>query len=169
MYREMRVETKGAEGARLISSISRVPSDSINETFINPNVLKDGWLPPYPSGLSLRELTASQETQFARVFTDDDPIGRFLVRYKEIAHIIDDPEAIRIHLGLKDMPTHIADVYVPPSTRLLVGRIGAQPTFGLAAESGFQYQLLEQIPRSSFRNIRPLQQLIDDGYQNFNP
>ncbi|MHB1222260.1 MAG: hypothetical protein ACYC0J_09720 [Gammaproteobacteria bacterium] len=65
------------------------------------------------------------------------------------------------------MPTNIADVYVPESSKLLVGRIGEQPNFGLTTSSGFQYQLLDQIPRSSFRNIRPLQKLENDYSQKF--
>ena len=98
----------------------------------------------------------SRPTRFARVFTGDAPGGQFMVRYKEITHIINNPEAIRIHLGLKNVPTNIAGVYVPGDTKIQIGRIGAQPNFGLMAKSGFQYQLMEEIPEESFQNIRPI-------------
>jgi hypothetical protein len=103
------------------------------------------------------------------VFSGDDPSGRFLARYDEISHIIDNPEALRIYLGLPETPTHIVDVYVPVDTNMYVGRIGEQPNFGLNARSGFQYQLLDQIPRTSFRNIKSLEQIIDKHITRMTP
>ncbi len=50
----------------------------------------------------------------------------------------------------------MSDAMVPMGTRMQVGIIGPQPSFGLYSNSGFQYQLLEEIPRSSFYNTRPL-------------
>lgn len=96
-----------------------------------------------------------------RVHTDvNRPAGRFLAREKELAPFLHDPEALRLHLGLPDVPIYITDVNVPTGTELLIGRIGPQPTFGLMEGSGFQYQLnnIRDIPSSSFVNTRPILQ-----------
>ena len=63
---------------------------------------------------------------------------------------------IRVFLGLKDTPRYIPNVRVPTGTRLQTGRIGPQPKFGLNNNSGFQYQLLEEIPDSAFLYTRRL-------------
>ncbi len=47
---------------------------------------------------------------------------------------------------------------IPVNTELLVGRIGPQPSFGLIDKSGFQYQLISDIPNSSFINTRLINQ-----------
>ncbi|MCU7937689.1 MAG: hypothetical protein KZQ99_23045 [Candidatus Thiodiazotropha sp. (ex Dulcina madagascariensis)] len=78
------------------------------------------------------------------------------MREKEIAHLNGDAEKIRVYLGLKDKPAFISDVKVPVTTQMQIGRIGAQPNFGLEQNSGFQYQLLQEIPKSSFSNTRAL-------------
>jgi hypothetical protein len=49
-------------------------------------------------------------------------------------------------------------VNIPVNTELLVGRIGPQPSFGLIDKSGFQYQLISDIPNSSFINTRLINQ-----------
>ena len=68
------------------------------------------------------------------------------------------PEALRIHLGLSDVPIYLTEVNVPVGTELYVGRISAQEKFGLIEESGFQYQTLDYLPKSSFVNSRPILQ-----------
>lgn len=93
--------------------------------------------------------------KFYRVFTDpNNPAGRFLARESEISQYLHDPEALRMHLGLPNEPIYIADVNVPAGSKLVVGRIGPQPNFGLMNESGFQYQLMSKISPSSFTNPR---------------
>lgn len=74
-------------------------------------------------------------------------------------------QAIQNYLGLPETPTNISNVCVSADTALLVGKIGAQPTFGLMADSGFQYQLLNRIPEESFQNIRPLLTVPNQFYQ----
>lgn len=69
---------------------------------------------------------------------------------------LNNPEALRTHLGLPDVPIYITEVNVPSGTTLLVGRIGPQPTFGLMERSGFQYQAISKIPESSFVNTKPI-------------
>ena len=153
-----------AENNQLISGIKRISSNTANKPFMTEKAKAEGWQPPYLANLSLREISTTQEIPFVRAFSGDNPIGRFLVRQEEIAHIINNPEALKIYLGLKDVPTSISPVLVPANIRMLVGRIGPQPRFGLMDKSGFQYQLLEDIPKSNFGTP----QLILDKNNLFN-
>jgi len=151
------------EGARLVSSIKRVSSNVANKPFISEEATARGWKPPYPDNLSLREITTAQEIKSYRVHAAPDrPIGQFLAREKEIIPYLDDPKALRLHLGLPDVPIYITEVNVPANAKLIVGRIGAQPAFDLMEESGFQYQLVSKIPESSFVNTRPIFQPNSD-------
>jgi hypothetical protein len=148
---------RGGESPRLLSSTMRISSNVINKDFITEKALAEGWKPPYPDNLSLRKITTAQELKFYRVHVDPDRVGgRFLAREKEIAPFLDNPEALRLHLGLPDVPIYITEVNVPTNTELFVGRIGPQPKFGLTEESGFQYQAIRDLPKSSFVNTRPI-------------
>lgn len=68
------------------------------------------------------------------------------------------PEQIRRHLGLKDRPTHVSDVFVPRGTQMSYGRVGAQPKFGIHSPGGMQYVLNDSndASRVRFTNTRPL-------------
>jgi hypothetical protein len=143
------------EQTRLIMSSKRISSDIINKEFITENALKEGWLPPYPPNLSLRIIQLSRETKFYRVHYVSEMItGRFLARAEEIAPFLSNPEALRLHLGLPNVPIYITEVNVPAKKDLVAGRIGPQPKFGLMKNSGFQYQLLKKLPESCFVNTR---------------
>ncbi|WP_342146128.1 hypothetical protein [Rickettsiella endosymbiont of Aleochara curtula] len=145
------------ESSRLLSSIERVPSNVVNKSFITEKALAAGWKQPYPDNVSLRKITTAQEIKLYRVHTDPNRVeGTFLAREKEIAPFLSDPEALRIHLGLREVPVYITEVNVPAGSELYVGRIGPQPSFGLIDKSGFQYQTVEQLPESSFVNTRPI-------------
>jgi hypothetical protein len=86
---------------------------------------------------------------------------------REITPYLNDPEALRLHLGLPETPLYITEVRVPANTELYVGRIGPQPKFGLMENSGFQYQTIKWLPDSSFINTSPILQpemVIDMAY-----
>lgn len=78
-----------------------------------------------------------------------------MVRATEIQGM--SPEQIRQHLALEYTPTYISDVRVPANIQMQTGRVGAQPQWGVQSPGGIQYQLLQDIPSSSFFNTRPLQ------------
>jgi hypothetical protein len=151
-----------------LQSVKRVSSNVANAPFISEKAAAEGWYPPYPADISIRKVTTASETHFIRFFTGDEPQGWFLVRAKEVASIIDNPEAIRAYLGLKDVPINMADVDVPTNTEMYVGRIGAQPSFGLMKNSGFQYQLLGRIPLNNFKNPRPIVSLNNTNISKLN-
>lgn len=65
------------------------------------------------------------------------------------------PEEIQQYLALPNIPTQISDVIVPAGTNMQVGKVAAQPGFGAPNVGGDQYQLLQQIPSSSFGEPAP--------------
>ena len=115
----------GTESSRLLSSVERVSSNVVNKDFVSEETRAAGWKQPYPDNVSLRKITTAQEIKLYRVHVDPDRVtGRFLAREKEIAPFLRDPEALRLHLGLPDVPIYITEVNVPSNTEFYVGQIG---------------------------------------------
>ncbi len=155
---------------RLLSSVRRISSNVANKPFISAKATAEGWLPPYPKDLDIREISDAKDIGFSRVHLNpNEPAGGFLVREKVLARLNYDPSQIKTYLGLPDVPIYITDVNVPAGAKMLVGRIGAQPNFGLMTESGFQYQLEDIIPVNNFYNTRPLASLVEDEYPTMTP
>ena len=73
----------------------------VNKNFISEDAKAAGWSIPYPPDTSIRQITLGKEAQFLRVFRGDSPYSGFLVRSKEIANIINDPQAIKTIWVLK--------------------------------------------------------------------
>lgn len=130
-------------------NLERVSSAEANAPF-----LRKGWSAPYAEGVEARAFTAGRDLEFVRVHGELNQQGAFIVRAKEIAGMT--PQQIQQHLAMPYLPTHISDVFVPTGTRLQMGRVGAQPSFGFPSSGGIQYQLRNEIPASSFTNMRPL-------------
>ncbi len=151
------VKAAGGASNQQILNVRRISGSEANKSVISDEALAQGWLPPYPNSAGVRSFTTADDLDFVRVHVrENKPQGGFLVREKEIAHLNGDAEKIRVYLGLRDKPAFISDVRVPANTQMQTGRIGAQPNFGLNQTSGFQYQLLDEIPKSSFSNTRVL-------------
>jgi hypothetical protein len=151
-YLAARMNVANTSG-RQIQDVRRISAAEANSFTPKSEI----WAPPFPEWPGVRTFTTADELPFVRVHVDPaKPQGGFLVRESEIAHLNGDAEAIRAYLALDRTPAYISDVFVPSGTRMQVGVIGPQPNFGVYTNSGFQYQLLDQIPGSSFRNTRPL-------------
>ncbi|WP_324020369.1 hemagglutinin repeat-containing protein [Pantoea sp. JZ29] len=133
----------------MISNVKAISADEANAPFINR-----GWNAPYDSATQVRTFTTTSDLTFVRVSTSNNPIGAFLVRADEIAGMT--PEQIQQHLALPNVPTQVAEVTVPAGTRMQVGKVAAQPEFGASESGGVQYQLLDQIPDTSFGVPRPI-------------
>jgi hypothetical protein len=140
----------GANGG--IGSIANVRAISAEEA--NAPFVAKGWSPPYDAGSQVRTFTTTSDVGFVRVSTAENPQGAFLVRADEVAGMT--PQQIQQHLALPKVPTQISDVVVPAGTKMQVGQVAAQPTFGVASKGGTQYQLLNPIPSSSFGTPRPI-------------
>jgi hypothetical protein len=131
----------------LISDVRAISAADANAPF-----LARGWDAPYSYGSQARTFTTASDLDFVRV-TTTRPEGAFLVRPGEIAGM--SPEQVQVHLALPQVPTSILDVRVPAGTRMQTGFVGPQPSFGVTTRGGIQYQLLDEIPSSSFGPMRP--------------
>lgn len=92
--------------------------------------------------------------KWGHIYDIEDTKKAFLVRPDDIAGMT--PEQIQQYLALPKVPMQISDVTVSAGTRMQSGRVAAQPAFGVPSKGGVQYQLVDQIPSSSFGNPRPL-------------
>ncbi len=135
---------------RTVVDLRTITADEANAPFVSK-----GWSPPYAAGTKVRKFTVAQPTKFVRVHTAGNPTGAFLVRADEIAGMTS--AEIKQHLALPSLPTHIRQVTVPAGTPMQVGKVGAQPGFGVPNDGGFQYQLLGRVPESAFGPSVPLQ------------
>ena len=59
------------------------------------------------------------------------------------------PQQIQSKYALPEVPTHMSDVYVPAGTRIRTGIVN--PVFD-GVGNAIQYQLLDRLPTSAFRN-----------------
>jgi hypothetical protein len=144
-----------------IVDIKKVPSNIINKPFDTIKAKGEGWKPPYPSDINIRKFKTNEEMKFLRVHVDKKkPTGRFLVRNKEVAHLLKKPEELRKHLGLPETPKYITEVKVPKGTEVITGRIGSQPKFGLKKESGIQYQLEKKLQEEHFTNTKSIEDFV---------
>lgn len=131
-----------------LSSVQRIEANEINLRYDSPVAKVEGWEPPFVQDSTIRRVTTAEGTEiaFKRVHVEvDNPVGRFIVRESEIAHLGNDAEKIRLYLGLQQKPNYISDVYIPGNVDLNVGRISAQPNFGLNSKSGFQYHINDDV------------------------
>jgi len=133
----------------MIANGSAITADEANAPFI-----ARGWNAPYDASSPVTTFTTTSDVQFVRVSTSDNPVGAFLANASDIEGMT--PEEIQQYLALPKVPTQIADVTVPAGTNMQVGTVAAQPSFGTPNVGGTQYQLLQQIPNSSFGTPRPL-------------
>lgn len=118
----------------------------------NASFVKAGQRPPYAPGTEVREVVLQEETLFVRVHGERNQQGAWLMPSYEIAGLT--PEQIRDRFALPEVPLYVSDVYVPAGTHLRVGSVAAQAGWGRGGAT--QYQLLDRLPSTAFRNRRPL-------------
>lgn len=150
---DVAVMARGAAAEYLPSSmISDVRAITASEA--NAPYIVRGMYSPYDTALQVRTFTTTTALNFVRVSTAENPVGAFLVRADEIAGMT--PQQIQQYLALPKIPTQIADVIVPAGTNMQVGRVAAQPAFGVANKGGVQYELLQKISSNNFGTPRVL-------------
>jgi hypothetical protein len=132
-----------------VSNVQTITAEEANAPYVSK-----GWNAPYTEGTDVTKFTTDSEIDFVRVHGVDNQEGAFLVKADEIAGM--SPEQIQDHLALSYTPTHFSDVSVPANTQMQTGSIAPQSDWGVGG-GGVQYQLLDDIPSSSFSNMRPLQ------------
>jgi len=114
-----------------------------------PHIAK-GNRPPYALGTRARDIVLEKERAFVRVHGEGNKARSWMMREREIQGL--SPTQIKDKFALPEMPTHISDVHVPAGTKIRTGTVGAQEGWGTGG--GIQYELLERLPESAFRNTR---------------
>lgn len=131
---------------------------AINAADTNKSFIERGWNAPYDPSTQVRQFTTKSkiEGEFVRVYAEgiNKPTGSFLVRSDETKGMT--PQQIQQHLALPSVPTHIADVTIPAGTKMQTGKVARQPDFGAPNKGRIQYELLDRIPETNFKNMRPL-------------
>jgi hypothetical protein len=127
------------------TNIAYRSSDEVNATF------PKGWKPPFQPGTRITEYTTTTSDQFVRVHDPSNQGGAWIMRKEAIQGLT--PQQISSKYSLPTVPTMMSDVNVPIGTRIRMGNVAAN--FG-GSEGAIQYQLLQQIPPSSFTNIRSI-------------
>lgn len=81
-------------------------------------------MPPFQGWTHGFKVATRQDEKFIRLSGDGaKPIGRWIVREKDVANILHDPGALQKRLSLPEIPTHISDVRVPKDTEFYAGKV----------------------------------------------
>ena len=136
---------------------------------VNSIFEKRGMKAPYSDSVKPRKITLNNERIFVRVHTDLNQARSWLMRSDEIEGLT--PFEIKNKFALPDLPRYVSEVHVPVGTSLRVGRVAAQDGWGVGG--GMQYELLDRLPESSFKNMMPLQNRLalentDELYPGWN-
>ncbi len=126
--------------------------DKVVETdALNAEQVLVGRQPPYASGRTATELRTVGEQRFVRVYSEADKFpGAYITRAETVAG--KSPAEVKALLNLKDEPKYMTDVILPDNSRLLRSPIGKND-FG-QGEGKIQYQILDELKASFFRNQR---------------
>jgi hypothetical protein len=144
-----------AERVRGYSGIAdnRHVMGSLSASEANAPHIAKGNLPPYADNTRARDIILQQERVFARVHGEGNQARSWMMRPNEIEGLT--AQQIKDKFALPELPSFVSDVHVPVNSKIRVGTVGPQPSWG--SGGGIQYELLQRLPSSAFKNMRPLQ------------
>jgi hypothetical protein len=128
------------------SEAKRIPAEEVNATY------PEGWAPPYKPGTMATEFTTTTDEVFARVHGENNMARSWMMKREAIEGL--SPAEIKSKYALPELPTKISEVHVPAGTNVRTGTVN--PVFG-GKGNATQYELLERLPASAFKNTTPLQ------------
>lgn len=123
------------------------PAAEVNETF------PSDWSPPYKPGTTVTEFTSTVDDAYVRVHRENNMARSWMMKREAIEGLT--PEQIKSKYALPELPTHVSEVYVPAGTRIRSGT--ANSVFG-GTGNATQYELLQRLPTSAFKNTVKLNQ-----------
>jgi len=107
----------------------------------------DGWSPPYRPGTRVTEFTTTVDDLYVRVHGDNNKARSWMMKREAIEGLTD--REIQSKYALPELPTFMSEVHVPAGTRVRAGIVN--PVFhGIG--NAIQYELLQRLPGSAFRN-----------------
>jgi hypothetical protein len=113
-----------------------------------------GMNPPYDESIRPRTINLNNPRTFVRVHGEINQARSWMMRAREIEGLT--PLEIQDKFALPELPRFVSEVDVPAGTSLRVSR--AAPIEGWGSGGGTQYELLQRIPESSYKNTMPLLQ-----------
>lgn len=122
-------------------------ADEVNSTF------PDGWSPPYKPGTRVTEFTTTVDDTYVRVHGDTNMARSWMMKSEAIHGLT--PAEIKSKFALPELPTFMSEVFVPAGTRVRTGVVN--PVFG-GMGNATQYELLQRLPTSAFKNTTRLGQ-----------
>jgi hypothetical protein len=130
---------------RQVSQIRTYSAEEANRTF-DPN-----YQPPYKPGTKVVEFKSVEGDEWVRVHGPNNQTRPWIVR-EEAVHGLS-PDEIRIKYSLPANPTYISEVHPNPGVTIRMGRVASN--FGGSAGAR-QYEILDQVDPSWFKNMRSL-------------
>jgi len=115
---------------------------------------------PYKPGTMVNErISTTIESDYVRVWTEGQgkATGNWIVKKSEVQGLT--PEQIKDALGLKDVPTRVADVHVPGGFKLREGIIAEVPEWG-SKGGKIQTEVLDDVFDDMFINSREIGEVL---------
>lgn len=123
------------------TDVSYRAASDVNATY------PEGWSPPYKPGTQVTEFTTTIDDVYVRVHGEDNKARSWMMKREAIQGL--SPEQIQSKYALPEVPTYMSDVYVPSGTRVRTGIVN--PVFD-GVGNAIQYELLQRLPATAFRN-----------------
>lgn len=130
----------------------KLDADIINKEFIDR-----GLQAPYKSGSKVFEFTTSTPDIWVRVHNESNKARSWMMRKDAIKGMTS--AQIKTKYALPETPKYISEVHVPKGTKIRKGKIGRND-FG-DIEGAVQYELLDRLPNSAFRNTKEISGIIE--------
>jgi hypothetical protein len=138
------------ETSKPLNEIGPVSSDALNQKYIS-----EGYHPPYDSNYRARNILLERSRTFVRVHGEDNQVSKWMMRAGDIDGLT--PLQIKDKFALEFLPSYVSEVNLPANTLTRLSVAGPQSQWD-AVGGGFQYELLQRIPMSSFTNRMPIYQ-----------
>ncbi|WP_218151306.1 hypothetical protein, partial [Roseateles sp. YR242] len=123
------------------TDVSYRPASDVNATY------PEGWSPPYKPGTRVTEFTTTVDDTYVRVHGENNMARSWMMKREAVQGL--SPENIQSKYALPEIPTYMSDVYVPAGTKVRTGIVN--PVFD-GVGNAIQYELLQRLPASNFRN-----------------
>ena len=129
------------------TDVSHRAAEDVNSTF------PSGWEPPYKPGTRVTEFTSTVDDVYVRVHGETNKARSWMMKLEAIEGLT--PQQIQSKYALPEVPTFMSEVHVPAGTRVRIGKVN--PVFD-GIGNATQYELLQRLPESVFKNTVRLDQ-----------
>jgi filamentous hemagglutinin len=123
------------------TEITYRPAAEVNATF------PEGWSPPYKPSTRVTEFTTTVDDVYVRVHGENNMARSWMMKPEAIQGLR--PAEIQSKYALPELPTYMSEVHVPVGARIRTGVVN--PVFD-GVGNATQYELLQRLPTSAFKN-----------------